>query len=69
MFALTLDPQLIIAIVVPAVLGLVWLLRLEGRINTMDEVVKGLRKDVTYIRNRIDAALGQGYVHHRSDDE
>lgn len=62
------DPQLAVAVAVPSVMGLVWLLRLEGRINTNESVTKGLQDDVTYIRNRIDAALGAAYVHRRSND-
>lgn len=33
---MTLTFEQIIALVIPAVLGLVWLLRLEGRINVTD---------------------------------
>lgn len=37
--------------------GVVWLIRLEGRVNTQAELHKGLKEDVTYIRTRIDRAL------------
>lgn len=47
--------------------GLVWLIRLEGRVNTHDqrhtqhdEDRKEMRDDISYIRNRIDRALN-GY--------
>lgn len=55
------DPQTLIAAAVPAVTVIVWLVRLEGRINTNETVTRGLRDDVTYIRNRIDLALN-GHV-------
>ncbi len=44
----------VVAIVVPAV---VWLIRLEGRVNVQSELQKKLTEDVTYIRARIDRAL------------
>lgn len=37
--------------------ALVWLVRLEGRINIQTELYRQLRDDVTYIRARIDEAL------------
>lgn len=40
-----------------SVSGLVWLIRLEGRVNTHQELHRALREDLTYIRNRIDRAL------------
>jgi len=33
---MTIDPAVVVAIVVPTVLGIVWLVRLEGRINVTD---------------------------------
>jgi hypothetical protein len=39
------------------VTGLVWLIRLEGRVNTTRELHDELRADVTYIRSRIDTAI------------
>lgn len=61
---MTFEPATAIAIVVPSVTALVWLIRLEGRINTHDVIVSGLRKDITYIRERIDDAIGNGKVRH-----
>ena len=65
---MNIDPQTAVAVAVPSVLALVWLIRLEGRINTNDFALKALRTDVTYIRDRIDVALN-GHSHRRSDDE
>jgi hypothetical protein len=45
-----------------AIGGLVWLIRLEGRINTHDALHDKLASDVTYIRARIDKALN-GSIH------
>ena len=45
-----------------AIGGLVWLIRLEGRINTHDALQDKLASDVTYIRSRIDKALN-GSIH------
>lgn len=35
----------------------VWLIRLEGRVNTQMALHERLSEDVSYIRERIDAAL------------
>lgn len=48
---------LMFTIGVPCIFGVVWLVRLEGRINTAEQLHKTLREDVSYIRERIDAAL------------
>lgn len=45
------------AIGVPIAGVVIWLLRLEGRVNTHGELHKQLREDVTYIRERIDRAI------------
>ena len=37
--------------------GIVWLVRLEGRVNTAEKLHADLKEDVTYIRSRIDRAL------------
>ena len=37
--------------------GVVWLVRLEGRVNVNEALQKALKADVEYIRERIDAAL------------
>lgn len=55
--AMTLDPTTAVAIVVPTVTALVWLIRLEGRVNTGEVVTRRLQEDVTYIRERIDEAI------------
>lgn len=65
---MTFDTSTAMAIVVPTVTALVWLLRLEGRVNTNEFATNSLRKDVTYIRNRIDQAIG-GHSHSRRDDD
>lgn len=52
-----LDVQTVIAAAVPIILGLAWLLRLEGRVNTGEKLHNALRDDVSYIRERIDMAL------------
>jgi len=36
---------------------LVWLIRLEGRVNTHDALYRQMRDDIGYIRGRIDKAL------------
>jgi hypothetical protein len=45
------------AIVVPTIGFIVWLVRLEGRVNTGEALHRSLKEDVTYIRERIDKAL------------
>lgn len=52
------------ALVVPCVLGLVWLVRLEGRVNGHDKdnlnrekELELIRGDIRYIRERIDRAI------------
>lgn len=37
--------------------GLVWLIRLEGRVNTQEALGRRIEQDVAYIRERIDRAL------------
>jgi hypothetical protein len=37
--------------------ALVWLIRLEGRINTGEALHTELKEDLRYIRDRIDRAL------------
>lgn len=46
-----------LAVVVPAVAVIVWLIRLEGRVNTQAALQVELKEDVKYIRERIDRAL------------
>ncbi len=40
-----------------AVGALVWLIRLEGRVNLNERLTTDLSQDVKYIRDRIDQAL------------
>ena len=47
----------IAAFALPAVGVVVWLIRLEGRVNTAAALQAALKDDVTYIRDRIDRAL------------
>jgi hypothetical protein len=51
------DTQTIAAFGVPAIVAVVWLIRLEGRVNTQDARYQDLRDDLKYIRERIDRAL------------
>jgi hypothetical protein len=37
--------------------GLVWLIRLEGRVNRLDSESTDTKNDIRYIRERIDRAL------------
>ncbi len=64
---MSVEPSIAIAISIPAVAVLVWLIRLEGRVNTNDVVVARLQTDVTYIRGRIDKAIN-GHSHSRRGD-
>lgn len=54
---MTIDTQTAVAVAVPVIAGLAWLLRLEGRINLNERLTNGLIEDVQYIRRRIDEAL------------
>lgn len=47
----------IVALIVPAITILVWLVRLEGRVNTNEALQKTVLAEVLYIRQRIDRAL------------
>lgn len=49
--------QTALAVGVPALGVVIWLLRLEGRVNTQDIINQQVRADLTYIRQRIDQAL------------
>lgn len=44
-------------VAIPTVSFVVWLVRLEGRVNSHDESLKSFREDLHYVRNRIDEAL------------
>ena len=49
--------QTAVTIGVPVILGFAWLMRQEGRINTLEKLHNDLKDDVRYIRERIDSAL------------
>jgi sensor domain CHASE-containing protein len=51
------DASTAIQLAVPLVLIGVWLIRLEGRVNTQEALHRDLKVDVMYIRERIDRAL------------
>lgn len=51
------DLNTLVAVGIPMFGGLIWLLRLEGRVNLNEAIVKGIKGDVEYIRERIDTAL------------
>lgn len=58
------DPNFYLAAVGVVVAGVVWAIRLEGRVNTNDKRVDAteqrfndLKADLVYIRGRIDKAL------------
>lgn len=40
-----------------AIGGIVWLVRLEGRVNGHGQEIQQTRQDIAYIRERIDRAL------------
>jgi hypothetical protein len=46
-----------IAVGGPVLAVVIWLIRLEGRVNTTEQRFSDLREDVQYIRDRIDDAL------------
>jgi hypothetical protein len=51
--------QQVASFAVPALGVVVWLLRLEGRIGTVEAMQKKIGDDVEYIRNRVDEALSR----------
>jgi hypothetical protein len=62
------DPGTIVTVVCCAIAALVWLVRLEGRVNSHDREIKDvkdshesdmqqIRLDLNYIRGRIDRAI------------
>lgn len=51
------DQGAIVTGVLACIGGIVWLVRLEGRVNTAERLHADLKEDVTYIRDRIDRAL------------
>lgn len=54
------DVSTVVAIAVPTVGVIVWLVRQEGRINGHDVQINGIEDDVRYIRDRIDRAINNG---------
>jgi hypothetical protein len=58
-----LDPQLVVAVTVPTVIVIVWLVRLEGRINLADQRHNDLKDDISEIKadvKRIRSFMGGG---------
>lgn len=53
------NAETMIALGVPAIGVVVWLVRLEGRINTNEALQKNVLEEVRYIRDRIDKAWGE----------
>jgi len=47
----------LIPLTLAAVAGIVWAVRVEGRVNTLTMRHDDMREDLTYIRQRIDQAL------------
>lgn len=48
-----------VTVAVPVIGVVVWLVRLEGRINTNEALQKTVLDEVRYIRERIDKAWGE----------
>lgn len=55
----SIDANAVMTVAVPAIGVIIWLLRLEGRVNTSEQRFTDLKEDVQYIRQRIDKALEQ----------
>jgi hypothetical protein len=51
------EPSVVLTAGAAVVAVIVWLIRLEGRVNTQAALHERLQTDVAYIRDRIDAAL------------
>lgn len=54
---MTIDTQTAVALGLPIIGGLVWLIRLEGKVQLNQRLTEDLIDDVKYIRSRIDAAI------------
>jgi sensor domain CHASE-containing protein len=54
----------LVTVVLPAVAVIVWLIRLEGRVNTQEALQERVVADITYIRSRIDTALNGHHKDH-----
>jgi hypothetical protein len=50
-------PELALGMGIPAIGVIVWLVRLEGRVNGHDLLLKDIREDLAYIRARLDALV------------
>jgi hypothetical protein len=60
---MTIEPQTLIAIAVPLVIGLGWLFRLEARVTRADERHNDLKSDISEIKSdlrKIRAFMGGG---------
>jgi hypothetical protein len=51
------DIQTRITLAAMTVGAIVWLVRLEGRVNGHDDLIRIIRSDLDYIRGRIDMAI------------
>jgi sensor domain CHASE-containing protein len=51
------DIQNALAVVLPVAGVVVWLIRLEGRVNTNEALQRKMAEDVSYIRERVDRAV------------
>jgi hypothetical protein len=63
------DSSQIITVLIPLVAVIVWLVRMEGRINSTEQSQKTMAMDLLYVRNRIDRALNGRSAIRRDDDE
>ena len=54
------EVQTVFYAAIPVVGVIVWFVRLEGRVNTQDAIMKEFREDLAYIRQRIDRAINWG---------
>jgi hypothetical protein len=54
---LEMDIQTRITLAAMTVGAIVWLVRLEGRVNGHDDLIRIIRSDLDYIRGRIDMAI------------
>jgi hypothetical protein len=52
-----LDAQTVAAVAIPTIGVVVWLVRLEGRINKSEGRLEDMNESIKYIRDRIDRAL------------
>lgn len=50
-------PEAVMAVAAPVVGVIVWLIRLEGRINLQDARYGEIKESLAYIRDRLDRAL------------